>query len=150
LPNALRDRAELFALAAGAVELIAPLVERMSATDAQMVAAVAIMFGHVPRRQPVERAVELIGARDWSPADRLTIAHSLITGLTYRMEMFSFRSGALHPIPPHPGRTIPLELSDGGSRSAATRHESGYVSRWTRSGSGRPQRRNCRFSWTRQ
>ncbi|WP_137680563.1 NACHT domain-containing protein [Aurantiacibacter suaedae] len=110
LPNALRDRAALFALAAGAGELIDPLVERMSATDAQMVAAVAIMFGHVLRRGPVERAVELIEARDWSPADRLMIAHSLITGLTYRMEMFSFRSGSLHPIPPHPGRAIPLDL----------------------------------------
>lgn len=110
LPDALRDRAELFALAAGAQEVIDPLVERMSAMDAQMVAAVAIMFGHVPQRGPVERAVQLIEARDWSPADRLTIAHSLITGLTYRMEMFSLRSGALHPIPPHPGRTVPLEL----------------------------------------
>src|SRR5205085_1456384 len=51
-----------------------------------------------------------IAGRSWDARDRRSIAGSLATGLTYRMEMFGLRSGTLETIPRHPGRSVPFAL----------------------------------------
>ena len=55
----------------------------------------------------------MIAAREWSARDRVDIAVSLATGLTYRLRMHGKRMGTLSQIPLHPGLTASHELLQG-------------------------------------
>lgn len=108
----MQNLALLYAASAGDMRAFDTLLDRMPTMSSQMVGATVALFGHVLERPRVERAVSAIGSRKWNANDRLLIAGSLTTGLTYRMKMIGMLSGALEPIPPHPGRTIPFSLLD--------------------------------------
>ncbi|HEV2816519.1 MAG TPA: hypothetical protein VGW40_04775 [Allosphingosinicella sp.] len=110
LPNAMRLRAHLFALSWGRRDALDELLSGFETHSAEMVSATVALFGHVLERDPVEKAADLISRRKWSANDRLSIVSGFATGLTYKMELFGFRSGSLIPIPPHPGRTAPFPL----------------------------------------
>jgi hypothetical protein len=106
----MQNMASLFAVNAGNVDVFDALLDRIPTLSSEMVGATVIMFGHFHDRTRVQRAVSAIALRNWSPQDRVLIADSLTTGLTYRMKMMGLRSGALEPIPPHPGRTVAFSL----------------------------------------
>jgi len=110
LSDDMRDLLCLYAVNAGNRAVFDDLVSRVSTMDAEMLCATMALFGHVLERAPVERAVAGIAGRSWDARDRRSIAGSLATGLTYRMEMFGLRSGTLETIPRHPGRSVPFAL----------------------------------------
>lgn len=105
-----RDLISLYAVNAGNRPVFEALVGRFSEMTTEMLCATLALFGHVLERAPVERAVGMIATRSWDAKDRRSIASALVTGLTYRMDMFSLRSGALDTIPRHPGRSVPFAL----------------------------------------
>lgn len=100
----------LFSANAGNLSAFDTLLDRITMMSSKMVCATVDLFGHVLDRPRVERAVSAIASRGWEVKDRLSIAGSLVIGLTYRMEMIGVGSGSLEPIPPHPGRTVPFSL----------------------------------------
>ncbi|WP_157832136.1 NACHT domain-containing NTPase [Pseudomonas sp. S09G 359] len=106
----MRDIASLYAVNSGNLEAFDTLLDRIHLMSADMVSGTVIMFGHVLDRSRVDRAVSAIARRRWETGDRLLIAGSLSTGLTYRLNMMGVASGTLEPSPPHPGRTIPFSL----------------------------------------
>jgi hypothetical protein len=110
LSDDMRDLLSLYAVNAGNRAVLDDLVGRFSAMTTEMLCATLALFGHVLDRAPVERAVATIAARSWDARDRPSIASALVTGLTYRMDMFSLRSGTLDTIPRHPGRSVPFAL----------------------------------------
>lgn len=106
----MQELASLYAANAGNLSVFDTLLDRIPTMNAEMVGATVALFGHVLERPRVDRAVSAIASRKWNAKDRLLIASSLTTGLTYRMKMIGMRSGTLEPIPPHPGRTAPFGL----------------------------------------
>lgn len=106
----MRDIASLYAVNAGNLSAFDALVDRIPVMSAEMVGGTVAMFGHVPDRSRVARAVSAIASRQWKAEDRLLIASSLALGLTYRLKMIGIGSGSLEPAPPHPGRTISFNL----------------------------------------
>ena len=110
LSDDMRDLLSLYAVNAGNRAVFDELVSRIPAMNAEMLCATIALFGHVLERAPVECAVAGIASRSWDARDRRAIAGSLVTGLTYRMDMFSIRSGTLETIPRHPGRSVPVAL----------------------------------------
>ena len=105
-----RDVALLHSIEGGDLAIIDHLIDRMGELSAELVGATVMLLGHAPEKKVVERIVAAISARPWSAEDRVALAGAFATGLTYRMKMFSLRSGALEPIPFHPGRNVPHEL----------------------------------------
>lgn len=106
----MHDIVSLYAVNKGNLGAFDALLDRIPVMTAEMVSGTVIMLGHVPDRLRVDRAVSAIANRQWKPVDRLLIAGSLATGLTYRLNMMGINSGTLEPSPPHPGRAIPFGL----------------------------------------
>lgn len=106
----MQNLASLYAINAGFLSAFSGLLDRIPKMNSEMVSATVALFGHMPERSSVEQAVSAIACRKWNVKDRVSIASSLTTGLTYRMNMFEINAGTLEPIPPHPGRTVPFSL----------------------------------------
>lgn len=106
----MRDIVSLYAVQKGNLGAFDSLLNRIPVMTAEMVSGTVIMFGHVPDRLRVDRAVSAITNRQWKAEDRLLIAGSLSTGLTCRLNMMGINSGSLDPAPPHPGRAIAFGL----------------------------------------
>lgn len=106
----MQEFASLYAINAGMLSVFNELLDRIPAMSTEMVSATIALFGHLPERASVERAVSAIAMRKWSVKERVSIASSLTTGLTYRMNMLGINAGTLDSIPPHPGRTVPFGL----------------------------------------
>lgn len=106
----MRNLALLYVVSAGDGYAFDTLLEQLPTMSAEMVCATAVLFGHVRDRTRVANTVAVIATRNWTAAERVSIASSLATGLTYRMAMLGMRMGTLEPMPPHPGRAAPFGL----------------------------------------
>lgn len=106
----IRELASLYAINAGILSVFNELLDRIPTMSTEMISATVALFGHMPERSSVERAVSIIASRKWNAKDRVSIAGSLTIGLTYRMNMLGINLGTLESIPPHPGRTVPFSM----------------------------------------
>ncbi len=113
LSSSLRDLLLLYLIENGDMQAFDELIDRMMELDAEMISATVILLGHTSDRRRVERITTTIAAREWSARDRVDIAVSLATGLTYRLRMHGKRTGTLTQIPLHPGLTVSHELLQG-------------------------------------
>lgn len=101
-----------YAVVAGQVEAFDELLSRMPAMSFEAVGDTIILLGHVLDRSRVQRVVETIGSRQWSPDERTRVAHSLMTGLKWRVHIPG-AGGRMEPIPGHTGRTASFPLLEG-------------------------------------
>jgi hypothetical protein len=106
----LREIAMLHAAAEGSLDSFDRLLAQMSTMRTEMVGATVALFGHVLDRSRVQLAISAISSREWTEDERLLIAGSLVTGLTWRMRMHSIGTGTLEKISGHPGRTAAFPM----------------------------------------
>lgn len=106
----LREIAMLHAVAEGRLKWFDVLLAQMSTMRTELIGATVALFGHVLDRSRVQIAISAISSREWTAEERLRIAGSLVTGLTWRVRMHGFGSGALEKISGHPGRTAPFHM----------------------------------------
>lgn len=97
------------AVTAGQIEAFDELLSRMPTMSYETAAETVVLLGHVLDRSRVQCAVATLGARDWSPEERSRLAHSLMTGLKWRVHRPGCTS-PLDPLPSHPGRTASFAL----------------------------------------
>jgi hypothetical protein len=97
------------AVTAGQIEAFDELLAKMPTMAYETAAETVVLLGHVLDRSRVQNAVATLSARDWNPEERCRLAHSLMTGLTWRVHTPGGCS-ALDPLPSHPGRTASFAL----------------------------------------
>lgn len=109
------DWLRVFALrrfvAAGRVEAFDELLSRMPGMSYEAVGETVILLGHVLDRTRVLRTVAVLVDREWRPEERCRVAHSLMTGLKWRVHTPGGAS-VMDALPNHPGRSAAFSLLD--------------------------------------
>ena len=101
---------KLFEARFGQRAVFEDLVNEIPVIDLEYVGAAVSLFGYYRDKGLAERAAEEVSKRKLSAADAVQMAHSAATGMRYIFEMDSFRGGALHNSPFHPGTSRWMEL----------------------------------------
>jgi hypothetical protein len=105
----MRIRALQHAVTEGRMEAFDELLSKMPTMSWETAADTVILLGHVLDRSRAQSVVEKLSGRDWAPEERRRLAHSLMTGMKWRVHK-SGRASPLHPLPSHPGRTASFSL----------------------------------------
>ena len=96
---------------AGQVDAFDELLSKMSTMACDTVGETVILLGHVLDRTRVQRTVAALADREWCPEERCRVAHSLMTGLRWRVGKPGGAS-AVDALPAHPGRSAAFSLLD--------------------------------------
>ncbi|WOR14355.1 NACHT domain-containing protein [Hyphomonas sp. FCG-A18] len=110
IPDTVRSMAEVMCARHGDHTRMESLINRIPTLPVDVVSATLSLFGHHRSYALAERALEMMGAREYSVGERLKIAQALSGGLTSIFEMDAYFSGLINYCPPHPGLNLFEEL----------------------------------------
>lgn len=106
IPENVRLRSLVFAARYGSRSAMEELLSNIDINPAEIVTAALSLFGHHQSYELAKMAADELSNREWSRANKLSIASSLRTGMTTIFEMDSFQGGLLEYSPLHLGAPL--------------------------------------------
>jgi hypothetical protein len=106
MPKNFKDKLLVYSARFGGHQAMRELVNNFSQLPFKVISASISILGYHRSLEVAKKVIDYLKTIKFTPNERVQLTSSLVTGTLYEFEMYSFQSGALKPVLPHPGLNL--------------------------------------------